>query len=560
MRVDNPDPEVVRVVGRHLVRDSDVDPSLADNDGQFDSLKLQGGDITRQLYKWQKDHETDSISRGRSKSFDLPREGGEDEGLNIQNIKVPGGMRRSFLSAKAQAQPQTGPPTFLTRNFIEFLSIYGHFAGEELEEEEDGYSETAIEEEGHPDENTALLSSSLKVKRPAAGKATATKAVLLLLKSFVGTGVLFLPKAYYNGGILFSSLVLIFVSALSYWCFLLLIRARIAVGVSSFGDIGGALYGEGMRKVILFSIVISQIGFAAAYIVFTSENLQALILALTKQKTLVNIETLIFLQLLIFLPLSMIRNIAKLSGTALIADFFILLGLLYLYYWGGLTIATHGISDVKLFNPKDWTLFIGTAIFTFEGIGLIIPIQESMKKPKQFGPVLAGVMIGITLIFVSMGALCYAAYGSNVKTVVILNLPQDSKFVNGVQLLYSLAILLSTPLQLFPAIRILENALFIRSGKHNPTIKWQKNVFRFFLVFFTAIVAWGGADDLDKFVALIGSFACIPLVYVYPPLLHLKSVARTSLSKLADILLVIFGTGCMVYTTYGTVASWIGSS
>lgn len=561
MRVDNPDPEVVRVVGRHLVRDSDVDPSLADNDGQFDSLKLQGGDITRQLYKWQRDHETDSISRGRSKSFDLPREGGEDEGLNIQNIKVPGGMRRSFLSAKAQAQPQTGPPTFLTRNFIEFLSIYGHFAGEELEEEEeDEYSENAVEEEGHPDENTALLGPSHKAKRPATGKATATKAVLLLLKSFVGTGVLFLPKAYYNGGILFSSLVLIFVSALSYWCFLLLIRARISVGVSSFGDIGGVLYGEAMRKVILFSIVLSQIGFAAAYIVFTSENLQALILALTKQKTLINIETLIFLQLIIFLPLSMVRNIAKLSGTALIADFFILLGLLYLYYWGGLTIATHGISDVKLFNPKDWTLFIGTAIFTFEGIGLIIPIQESMKKPKQFGPVLAGVMIGITLIFVSMGALCYAAYGSNVKTVVILNLPQDSKFVNGVQLLYSLAILLSTPLQLFPAIRILENGLFVRSGKHNPTIKWQKNVFRFVLVFFTALVAWGGADDLDKFVALIGSFACIPLVYIYPPLLHLKSVAQTNLSKLSDILLIVFGTGCMVYTTFGTVSSWIGSS
>lgn len=565
MRVDNPDPEVVRVVGRHLVRDTDVDPTLADNDGQFDSLKLQGGDITRQLYKWQKDHETESISRGRSKSFDLPRAGGEDEGLNIQNIKVPGGMRRSFLSAKAQAQAEPVPPTFLTRNFIEFLSIYGHFAGEELEEEEeeehqDRYSENAIEGEEQPDENTALLGPSHKAKKVPAGKATATKAVLLLLKSFVGTGVLFLPKAYYNGGILFSSLVLIFVSLLSYWCFLLLIRARIAVGVSSFGDIGGVLYGEKMRKIILFSIVISQIGFAAAYIVFTSENLQALIFALTKQKTLLNIETLIFLQLLIFLPLSMVRNIAKLSGTALIADFFILLGLVYLYYWGGLTIATHGISDVKLFNPKDWTLFIGTAIFTFEGIGLIIPIQESMKKPKQFGPVLAGVMIGITLIFVSMGALCYAAYGSNVQTVVILNLPQDSKFVNGVQLLYSLAILLSTPLQLFPAIRILENGLFIRSGKHNPTIKWQKNIFRFFLVFFTAFVAWGGADDLDKFVALIGSFACIPLVYVYPPLLHLRAVAETNVSKLADVVLIVFGMGCMLYTTYGTIASWVGAS
>jgi proton-coupled amino acid transporter len=31
-----------------------------------------------------------------------------------------------------------------------------------------------------------------------------------------------------------------------------------------------------------------------------------------------------------------------------------------------------------------------------------------------------------------------------------------------------------------------------------------------------ATLAWVGANDLDKFVALVGSFACIPLVYIYP--------------------------------------------
>lgn len=630
LNIENPDPEIVRVVGRHLVTDEDISSSyknshsnfgtmnghdgasnfqnsgagpstsnsnynngnnssasgstpLVGPDEQFDSLKLQGGDITRQLYKWQKDHEPDSIrTRNRSKSFDMPRPVDPD----TQNIKVPGGFRRNFISQRAQESHQAGPPTFLTRNFIEFLSIYGHFAGEELEDEdEEDYDEDEETEEEYrsrqraagagaggsgdggedgeqPTEETALLPSREHRKHRGAqtqGNATATKAVLLLLKSFVGTGVLFLPKAFLNGGILFSSLALVFVALLSQLCFVLLIQSRKAVGVSSFGDIGGALYGSHMRQLILSSIVLSQIGFAAAYIVFTSENLQALILAVTNNKTLVNIEDLIFLQLIIFLPLSMIRNLAKLSGTALIADFFILLGLLYLYYWGGLTLARNGVSDIKLFNSHDWTLFIGTAIFTFEGIGLIIPIQESMKKPAQFTYVLGGVMIGITVIFVSMGALSYAAYGSDVKTVVILNLPQDSKFVNCVQLFYSLAILLSTPLQLFPAIRILENGLFIRSGKYNVKIKWQKNVFRFCLVFFTAFIAWGGADDLDRFVALIGSFACIPLGYIYPPLLHLKGVAKTTSAKVFDLILIIFGFTCMIYTTYCTVISWIAS-
>jgi proton-coupled amino acid transporter len=339
---------------------------------------------------------------------------------------------------------------------------------------------------------------------------------MLLLKSFVGTGILFLPRAFLNGGMLFSSLVLLGVSILSYYAFILLVNTRMRIE-GSFGDIGGILYGKHMRRIILGSIVLSQLGFVSAYIVFVSQNLQAFVLAVSKCKSFIDIKYLVLLQLVIFLPLSLIRDIGKLGFTALIADAFILLGLLYIYYYDARTlIGNGGISDIKAFNPSTWSMFIGTAIFTYEGVGLIIPIQESMRQPRRFPGVLAGVMVVITLIFLSAGALSYAAYGSATKTVILLNLPQDDKFVNVVQLLYSLAILLSTPLQLFPAIRILENELFTRSGKYNPYIKWKKNAFRFFLVFVCAVVAWGGAADLDKFVALVGSFACVPLIYVYP--------------------------------------------
>lgn len=263
------------------------------------------------------------------------------------------------------------------------------------------------------------------------------------------------------------------------------------------------------------------------------------------------------MQLIIFLPFSMIRDMAKLGGTALVADFFIMLGLVYLYYYDIFTLSTKGVADIVAFNPSSWTLFIGTAIFTFEGIGLIIPIQETMKHPEKFPKVLGGVMVVITAIFVSMGALCYAAYGSDTKTVVILNLPQDSKSVNAVQFLYSLAILLSTPLQLFPAIRIMETGMFPKSGKYNPKVKWTKNFFRFGVVVGTALIAWGGADDLDKFVALIGSFACIPLVYIYPPLLHMRAYpGRGWTSKVIEGGLVVFGGLVMIYTTALTVWQW----
>jgi hypothetical protein len=76
-----------------------------------------------------------------------------------------------------------------------------------------------------------------------------------------------------------------------------------------------------------------------------------------------------------------------------------------------------------------------------------------------------------------------------------------------VQFLYATAILLSVPLQLFPALRIMENGLFIRSGKADFRVKWLKNTFRFSMVLLCSIVSWMGAGDLDKFVAFVGSAA-----------------------------------------------------
>lgn len=538
----------------------------ASSEEEFSSLKLQGGDMTRQVYRWAEDADAQSQTGGRSKrskSFNVFRPEPASATLNISTIKAPGGFRRNYLRRSARSPSPseqsharfsgvvengikgTRQPRPFTSNFIEFLTLYGHFAGEELEEDDEvlepgdyfapdiGRDEDYLDEDyltdgdgSEPGESSTLLTPRTpggrrRVRKPRknTGQNTSWGAALLLLKSFVGTGVLFLPKAYLNGGMVFSNLVLIGVASLSYYCFILLVNTRLKID-GSFGDIGGVLYGRSMRNLILTSIVLSQIGFVSAYIVFTSENLQAFILAVSRCRTLIDIKFMVLMQLIIFLPLSLIRDITKLGGTALVADVFIMGGLIYLYYFDITTLADNGVSDIIEFNSRDWTLFIGTAIFTFEGIGLILPIQESMKKPKKFPKVLAIVMVIITVLFVSMGATSYAAFGSSTRTVVLLNLPQDDKFVNAVQFLYSLAILLSTPLQLFPAIRILENELFTRSGKYNAWIKWQKNVFRFIIVIGCALLAWGGAGDLDKFVALVGSFACVPLVYVYPVSTH----------------------------------------
>lgn len=524
---------------RHGSHGGDADAAPGMDDEEFSSLRLQGGDIHRQIYRWSEQQETEAKTK-RSKSFSLRAAQAEDEVLDINTIKQPGGFRRNYLRRNApspspsragQSNPTESrrpPPQLFTSNFIEFLSLYGHFAGEDLEEDDeaddyyssDTYGESVFGDEEQPTEESALLRSSSRRKRRKDKKvpgATATGAAMMLLKSFVGTGVLFLPKAFLNGGMLFSTLVLLFVSALSYYCFILLVTTRIHHSYS-FGEMGEKLYGTWLRRMINASLVISQIGFSSAYIVFVAENLQAFVLAVSHCRTYIPIGFLILMQMVIFLPFSLYRNIAKIQNIAIVADVFIVLGLVYLFYYDFLTIATvnHGMADITWFNAKTWTLFIGTAIFTFEGIGLIIPIQEAMRDQTKFPLVLGLVMIIITVIFTSSGIFSYAAYGSKTKTVVLLNMPQDNKFVNAVQFIYSIAILLSIPLQFHPAIDITSKQLFRKTGKNNPVIKWTKNFFRFFMVCLCATIAWAGANDLDKFVALVGSFACIPLVYIYP--------------------------------------------
>ena len=113
-----------------------------------------------------------------------------------------------------------------------------------------------------------------------------------------------------------------------------------------------------------------------------------------------------------------------------------------------------------------------TAVFSFEGIGLVsptfaypsffclltlvhekvIPITDSMREPRKFPAVLTGVMLFLTgtlnclfdinwnlrrrffaVLFGGAGVLAYLAFGSEIRIVVITNLDSESKFVQAVR-------------------------------------------------------------------------------------------------------------------------------
>lgn len=547
-------------------------------DSGTSSLRLQGGDIHRDLFKIDASARLQQLHR-RANTFHTPRELSSqqdpDVPMTVSDQLAPGGFRRAFLVHSKEH----GPNNFLaarmpiTRNFVEFLDLYGSFAGEDLadsdteeaieEESEAEAEQREIEEEARIGETTALLGRRLsyhKIPKTRSATAGTTKTFFTLIKAFVGTGIMFLPKAFSNGGLLFSSLAMVFVSAVTMIAFHLLLQCKshLRGSAQGYGEIGAAISGEGMRTLILASITLSQLGFVCAGIVFVAENLTSFLNAVTSGPSPpLGSVALIALQVALLVPLSWIRNISKLGPAALLADACILIGVSYIYQFDFCFLSQHGMHDtVKLFNPERYTLMIGSAIFTFEGIGLILPIQSSMASPHRFEWLLGIVMILITLVFTSVGALCYATFGETTEIEIINNFPQDSKLVNAVQFLYSVAVLVGTPVQLFPALRIIEGKIIgsHKSGKRDPKTKWIKNLFRLGLVSFCGVASVLGTGNLDKFVALIGSTACVPLVYVYPAYLHYKGVAGDNKwAKVGDVVMMVLGMVCMVYTTAVTV-------
>jgi proton-coupled amino acid transporter len=202
--VDLPDEEIAKAVKRHLVSTSPSGSnqylgspsprrsvaSRHSHRGEEDDESIQnvhqlpGGAITHDIYKWTEDQERKARTK-RSKSVMVPRNEPSDPAL--VKLRDPGGFRRHFVFDRA-AKKGRKPPGWITHTFVDFLALYGHFGGEDLSDDE-GMSSDEEDIEGsieEPDEHTALLREARASS--VQGTATPTKAVFLLLKSFIGTG------------------------------------------------------------------------------------------------------------------------------------------------------------------------------------------------------------------------------------------------------------------------------------------------------------------------------------------------------------------------------------
>lgn len=163
----------------------------------------------------------------------------------------------------------------------------------------------------------------------------------------------------------------------------------------------------------------------------------------------------------------------------------------------------------------------------FEGIGVVMPLMEVTAEPKKFSKIVMACIATLTTLFISFGSICYLTYGGNIKAIVTENLPATAPMTIFVKIVFCVNVFFTFPVIIAPANRIIESWIFQNQGFSLGLRYWLENISRCLICVILGLMAYFIADDLDKFLGLIGAVCCAPLVITIPVCMHLRVLAKT---------------------------------
>ncbi|XP_061832502.1 proton-coupled amino acid transporter 1 isoform X2 [Nerophis lumbriciformis] len=400
-----------------------------------------------------------------------------------------------------------------------------------------------------------------------------------LLKGNIGTGLLGLPLAVKNAGLVLGPISLLCMGVIAVHCMRVLVdcshhlSAKMNRQSLSYGE--AVQYGMenvswlrrhshwGKRTVNLF-LIITQLGFCCVYFVFLSDNVKQVVEAANATTFSCQINNTNQTQVLVpsfdsrlymlcFLPafilLVFTPNLKYLAPLSLIANLVMAASLVLIYFYSIMHIK-YPINLPSVGRAKDYPLFFGTAIFAFEGIGVVLPLENKMHRPQSFPLVLYLGMGIVTFLYISLGTVGYLCFGADIGGSITLNLPNCWTY-QGVKLLYCFGIFITFALQFYVPAEILIPPLVARVSE-----RWETPVdlmLRTVLVLFTCALAIL-VPELDLVISLVGSVSSSFLALIFPPILQIltlhgegPSPAATAKNLVISLLgLVGFMTGTYV--------------
>lgn len=425
---------------------------------------------------------------------------------------------------------------------------------------------------GDGDEDSKLLLSDKPQETPTTtGTSSNAQVAINITISFIGAGLLGMPRAFQNAGWLLGSIAVCVVSAINIYALLLLpkVRRRVEEGgtsCQSYGDLGLLLLGRQGAIVVNICLVVSQMGFATAYLIFIAESLSSK----NHPRYMICLGCVPGLSLLV-----QAKDMKTLSPFSLAANLASFTALSAVLYQDGLELEEEYYEEAVLSIPAQDTsqgvlhavqfsgllTVMAITLYSMEGVGLVLSLEQSCRNPAHFPWLLRTVVGCITLFMALFGSVSYAAFGNATLAPVTNNLGTSmaSKLVQGA---LCVALYLTYPIMMFPVWNIMEEQLFgMEDGDEgrSSSNKLQLALLRVVVVITTAMVAWV-VPDFNDYLSLVGSSLCTLLGFLFPCYFHLKVFGSELgwMEKWANVALMLGATGFAIMGTLEAFSNLLG--
>jgi proton-coupled amino acid transporter len=351
-------------------------------------------------------------------------------------------------------------------------------------------------------------------------KGSALIAFLTFFKSMFGCGVLSLPHAFQQSGLEAGIIVYIVMGVVCTYTMNVIIKCKRMLNKShphlvTFGDVAGVVLGKWGKRFIDFGVVFLELMFNTGFTIVMSSTLHTLVPSVA-QNTWICILT------PAEIVLSFIRWLKDywwLSTFGLVVYLFGVMGLTYV---DGV-IQLHDDTHREPYKSVIWDtlpLFMGTAMYSLEGILMGLPVAASLIDEDQAYNVISLGMAGITIFFCAFGAFGYAA-GFGDCGIILCCLPDD-EYTKAVKVCLVLSLLVSSPVQIFVCSESLEPMLERRDeeGRSVDPPLWKVYILRTVLVCVSSLVAVV-VPNFSQFTDLVGNLLQPIMGFIIPPLFYL---------------------------------------
>lgn len=160
---------------------------------------------------------------------------------------------------------------------------------------------------------------------------------------------------------------------------------------------------------------------------------------------------------------SLLKHMRDLAFVALLADVMTLLGLAI--------VLSKDLAYMDLNQDRIEVLgvlssvpfFFGVASYCFEGVGMVLPLENSMQHKRNFTPILVSTVVIVTAIYATFGICGYLAFGDATQDVITLNIEGSDGLATLVKLFLCAGLFFTYPVMLFPVFEVLKPLVRVKS-------------------------------------------------------------------------------------------------